>query len=466
MENSTIPEARGKAAAMDTWLAQGGGTNQKTGRFRSGPMKGMTYDGAKAKFEGMWDKAPGAIKDKYAKKGAQATALAPSEKPAVSRPNLGAAGNRAREADDMLEKREAHYVGDAEAKKRRSARDSQPGPVTKPSPVTGTDQGGKPIAKPSAGITIPGAYEQGQKVFSPAMQEQARGLLAEKSAPPSVSRPSAGINATADQKAAIMAQPAQVSTAPAVAKAPTTQPAVTPAGPAPAAAPLPPGGYMPPQLNRGGGAPAPAPGAGIAGSAIGGAMGAATGRAIGQMGAAPAVAPTPAATTPPAVAKPGLSPLAQRELDKRRAAVAATPDGSTIGRPPRINSTTGLPMGFRPGDATTGMNDGQKKLAGESVSRMNVADAKFAQENKAPIPVARPAPAPDQYDQARTDYQEGRKGTPSMESIYAGASSIDKAKIVGNSLERAGKISAGEQPKQPSMPIERPKRPTFAMARR
>lgn len=81
------PEARGKAAAFDRWLAQGGGNPQRMGRggrFPSGPMKGLTYDQAKQKFESMWGGASPAIKDKYAKRAAGD--LAPSERPPVAPP--------------------------------------------------------------------------------------------------------------------------------------------------------------------------------------------------------------------------------------------------------------------------------------------------------------------------------------------------------------------------------------------
>lgn len=73
-----VPEAKGKAAAFDRWLAQGGTPFRASGRFKQGPMKGLTYDQAKQKFESMWASAPDAIKEKYA--GRSKTDLAPSER--------------------------------------------------------------------------------------------------------------------------------------------------------------------------------------------------------------------------------------------------------------------------------------------------------------------------------------------------------------------------------------------------
>jgi hypothetical protein len=102
-----IPEARGKAAAITSYLAQGGGMTDKTGlqrgdkrtrggqitrkgmvvpgstvspgeRYTSGPMRGMTMEQATQKAEGMWASSPDALKEKYASRSE--SDLAPSEK--------------------------------------------------------------------------------------------------------------------------------------------------------------------------------------------------------------------------------------------------------------------------------------------------------------------------------------------------------------------------------------------------
>ena len=73
------PEARGKAAAMDAWLAQGGPRFNGDGTFKSGPIKGMTIDQAKQAFESKWANASDEIKNHYAAIGGNVNALSPSE---------------------------------------------------------------------------------------------------------------------------------------------------------------------------------------------------------------------------------------------------------------------------------------------------------------------------------------------------------------------------------------------------
>ncbi len=98
-----------KAAAFDTWMARGGGTT-KSGRFRKGPMAGMTIDEAKQKFAPMWSAAPDALKEKYAAKGDND--LAPRErKTAVDLPNLGQQGNRMRSYSMAEQRRKEFYDG-------------------------------------------------------------------------------------------------------------------------------------------------------------------------------------------------------------------------------------------------------------------------------------------------------------------------------------------------------------------
>lgn len=85
---TVTPEARGKAAARDRWLAQMGGL-RKNGTFRKGKMRGKTYDQANQEFEGMWTNAPEALKESYAQHArsgatksevAEATGVAPTPK--------------------------------------------------------------------------------------------------------------------------------------------------------------------------------------------------------------------------------------------------------------------------------------------------------------------------------------------------------------------------------------------------
>lgn len=86
-----VPENRAKAAAFDRWMAQGKGNPQKMkrgGKFPAGPMKGLTYDEAKQRFEGMWGSAPDALKEKYAKRAGNETQMAPSQRPAPEKVDM------------------------------------------------------------------------------------------------------------------------------------------------------------------------------------------------------------------------------------------------------------------------------------------------------------------------------------------------------------------------------------------
>jgi hypothetical protein len=73
--------ARGKAAALDSFLAQGGVAFKSSRRFKKGKLKGKTVDEAKQMFETMWANAPDSVKEKYASRS-QKTDLAPSERAA------------------------------------------------------------------------------------------------------------------------------------------------------------------------------------------------------------------------------------------------------------------------------------------------------------------------------------------------------------------------------------------------
>lgn len=80
-----VPEARGKAEALRTFLARGGqrrsqGKGNRGGsRYVSGPFKGKTQDEVMVEFEKRWAGASPEIKDKYAGM-AGVGALSPSEK--------------------------------------------------------------------------------------------------------------------------------------------------------------------------------------------------------------------------------------------------------------------------------------------------------------------------------------------------------------------------------------------------
>ena len=82
---TVVPEARGKAMAMQAWFAQAGDLRGRTvnGKrrketYKSGPMAGLTQEQAKVKFEGVWAGASPEWKDTYAAKARNS--LSPSER--------------------------------------------------------------------------------------------------------------------------------------------------------------------------------------------------------------------------------------------------------------------------------------------------------------------------------------------------------------------------------------------------
>lgn len=71
-------DAQAKVAAYDAWIAQGGPLVTKTRqgykgagkRYATGPMKGMTVEQAKVKFESLWESTPNSVKEKYQQRAA------------------------------------------------------------------------------------------------------------------------------------------------------------------------------------------------------------------------------------------------------------------------------------------------------------------------------------------------------------------------------------------------------------
>lgn len=87
MMTEVVPQAQGKAAALSSYLAQGGTPFRKSGRFKKGPMKGKNVDEATAEFERLWASSPDSLKQKYANRTSGAmTDLAPSERATVATP--------------------------------------------------------------------------------------------------------------------------------------------------------------------------------------------------------------------------------------------------------------------------------------------------------------------------------------------------------------------------------------------
>lgn len=313
-----LPEGRGKAEAMRTFLAGGGGLTGM-GYYRQGRLKGKTQQQAEEEFERLWSGADGAVKDKYANRAMDA--LAPSERARLD------AGEKKRQGMP-LPNRPGQSVPSAEG--RLSGL-----PMTTALPErSGRDAGGR------AGAALGSAPAAGPKMPLPSTMATSVG--------PSGMGPKAesdsDYSAIADQRRA------------------TGYPAET--------------------------------------------------RSI-----------------------PFTGVDVTRSQDSGHGS-NPTPTGATPGASPRINRLTGLPIGYRPGDALpAGASPAMQSAADQSVRRQQSAAAAAL-----PIPRATPAPATDQYEAARSRYQAGNAPASEMDGIYRGSSGVDQAKIVGNSLKRAGRM--------------------------
>lgn len=137
---------------------------------------------------------------------------------------------------------------------------------------------------------------------------------------------------------------------------------------------------------------------------------------------------------------PGLSPMAQAELDKRRAAAAATPTGQPVVSNPGkgINRLTGLPFGYQPGDAVQG-DAAMQGRAAQSVSRQNIADSKEAARQMAmPRPVA-PQLRPGVTFNPAKGYVADPKAKPTL--VKPGDVSLDQYQTARTRMRSAGSTS-------------------------
>jgi len=148
-----VPEARGKAAALDTWLAQGGRPVRLSGKFRAGPMKGMTYDQAKQAFEEKWATVGDAVKEKYA--GRSNTDLAPSERAQVIRPTPEGTANNPNPSRSAADMQKSRFAAENAALERRgivSAPTNKAAVTPSPKPsVAQESQDRQPLPMPKPG---------------------------------------------------------------------------------------------------------------------------------------------------------------------------------------------------------------------------------------------------------------------------------------------------------------------------
>jgi len=359
-ESVKVPQARGKAAAFDRWLAQGGKPFQHSGKFKQGPMKGLTYDQAKQKFETMWATSPDSIKEKYASRAGDQTALAPSERTAqgIGTPvPKQAAGTL---AADQQKSRMAYYT---------RINGVQPAPKDSGKPGSSAIVQGPPAPRKGderetmAQRAATPAEETGE--YAPGSDQARAAALSATSANERLATADNGdgamraavanqrfsdygiaaVNEATKKEAARRAQQDQVEQAVPKSKLGMDVAQNTPTS-----------GASPAEMKQDDEA-----------------------RVAAMTTPKPTIAPAP---TPTVVQSVGTSQAATPT------APAAKP--STIGKPAPINSLTGLPMGYRPGDAVA---PAQQAAADASVAAQKSAPPITAGAPRA-IPVVTPTPPP------------------------------------------------------------------------
>lgn len=441
---SPVPEARGKAAALDAWLARGGQPFRGSGKYKKGPFKGKTIDEARAQFETMWAKAPDAVKNKYASRSLK-TDLAPIEREAAapktpvkkpSQPDFSkeqmkpaaapqaAAGLSFEQLTDPAQQfqpigtdlNQDGQINDADAQANAAAvAQAQQPPATQPIQTAEQEaaalaavameagglrqpggQAPPPVERPTD--TAPGSVWGGINTMNDAirtqnardqvsatdpnaatvisgMQTQGAGNLQTQGQSNAGEVAAARAQAEAQRAAETRQQaglpPIKQPTAPApapvapAAAAPTPPPIVNPAAPAPFVGPPAPGApaspaeapYVPlppPATQMGGrgsvGGTSPSGIQGRQGTGASPSAPVAVRNQVAANAGVPAVMPDQAAAPMPAPTQVAAPPVAR----------------------PKINSLTGLPFGYRPGDA---VDPAQAAAAAESVSNQGSATA-------------------------------------------------------------------------------------------
>lgn len=463
-----IPEARGKAAAHDRWMAQGGKLG-KDGTFRKGPMRGMTYDQALQKFEGMWATAPDTIKEKYA--GRSKTDLAPSERPTVT-------GTTPTPAPKASANPPAPRVA--------------PPAVTPP--VTGTTPAPAPAATAPAVAPAPASPAPTPAMAIAPLIPGLSSAPAAQAAPQAPSGPAVTKDGmTQAQIDALDLPDSERRTGPGGKySAADRQKAREDA----AAAIQAQGGYevnQPPPMGILEGLKADSDAIDAAGNRITKAIATdvasvipgQTGKAIrnaagmqkpGEPGyVAPPVAPAATPATQPGVAPTGTIGTPAPPTSGVPPMIARPPEsvtGTTPAAPPvRINRLTGLPFGYLPGDSTKGLDP---NAVAQSQERQKAAlDAAAAAAPKA-VPV-QPS-AREAHTAAVAAYRKDLDPAKfqAVNDAYNRGSDLEKAQMVGDTLSRTGTTPTppGASPRTANMPPARPvipglsRTPRFAMARR
>ncbi|OYV04517.1 MAG: hypothetical protein CFE26_16475 [Verrucomicrobiales bacterium VVV1] len=158
---------------------------------------------------------------------------------------------------------------------------------------------------------------------------------------------------------------------------------------------------------------------------------------------------SPAPAAPSSTAAPaGLTPLAQREFNRRSTAAAATPIGVPVisqgqadaYKGPKmgsVNRLTGLPMGFQPGDKIDGADSAMQGRADQSVARQQIAESKAAM---APNPPQIAANISKPTFQPETRYTPGMGNVPVAKPVTDGSEQVSYGdyEAAGTRMKTAG----------------------------
>ena len=404
-----VPVAPSKAAALDSYLSQGGGMFRASGKFKKGKLRGLTLDEARARFEEMWAAAPDEVKDKYASRSLK-TDMAPMERKAAQQAQAAAQ----RQAGPQPNAKPATVAPPRTDEQKRLAQESVQGPprslMDGPAPET-------PPAE-TATVTPPnipsfedltsgtanqtGLYPVGDGTrpappsAKPTPEEWARMTPAQQSAYTKSTQADYSFRDTAAGK-----DLAKIKEA----KALVDQNIGTPT-PLATAPPVVPAGVQGIAEKTAASIP------GETGRVLRGMVGSREAIKSPTLQAAPSLPVSAATVTPPTktpVAGTGRIPITTTTSYTQGAMTGRTAiPGDTVGAPTmrpdgspvtRINPLTGLPFGYRPGDTVAAP---LQAAANASVARQTAASAQAALDRQvATAPKAIPVTAPSSTVETR-----------------------------------------------------------------
>lgn len=459
-----VPVASGKAAALSSYLAQGGTPFKASGRYKTGPMKGMNTDQATAQFERMWASAPDSIKEKYASR-AQKTDMAPSERNAAMAGVTTPAPKPKTTARPAYDK-DGNGIPDIVQRPAEKAATPAQQPAMAPTGSTFKELT-TPSPVPAGGIKSVGDGSTAKNGWTPQPRQGVLSAMGEDARTVAGGVANIGKAAASDITSAATTVPQAIQDN-LPGKTGTALRAADPVGAV--------RGVVTKVL----GGPAAAVGS-LAGqqsdtpsTTVSGSFNPALEKAFpGIQWAVPAQT---SSGVNPALEKafPGIQaqaaestpapPIAPTPIAPKQPAAPAQPPAPGVKStttPSRINSLTGLPIGYRPGDSTAGMD--QFKVAESNSRAMDsaVAAAKRPMIVGTPSPSARYADAQAAYQSSGLDPAKARE----MDAVYSGASSLDQAKIIAQSLKRAAPLAQRDSAmavaaRKPM--VGNPSRPMFA----